>query len=311
MDASARTVVLIPCLNEEATIGRVVEDFQRVLPDARIFVYDNASQDRTAEVAASAGAIVRQEPLRGKGNVVRRMFADVEADVYVLVDGDATYDADSAPRMIAHLLENRLDMVNGARRSDCTHAYRPGHRFGNRLLTGMVAWVFGSGFRDMLSGYRVLSRRFVKSFPALSSGFEVETELTVYALHLRMPTDEVETPYRQRPEGSASKLRTFRDGLRILWMIGVLVKEERPMQVFSLLAGLLATAALVLFAPVLLEFIDTGLVPRLPTAVLSIGLMTLAFLSLACGMILDALKRGRWEAQRMHYLGIPWGWGSH
>jgi len=305
MTEALRIAVLIPCYNEETAIGQVIADFRRALPEAVIYVYDNNSRDRTVEVAREAGAIVRTEPLQGKGNVVRRMFADVEADVYVLVDGDATYDAASAPRMIQTLLEGQLDMVNGARVTDIQNAYRPGHRFGNWLLTSMVAWVFGSRFRDMLSGYRVFSRRYVKSFPALAAGFETETELTVHALELRMPTAEIPTPYKERPAGSISKLSTFRDGFRILWTIIVLIKEEKPMEFFSILSGLMALVSVVLIAPIVVEFLETGLVPRLPTAVLSMGLMILAFLSLTCGLILETVTRGRSEMKRMRYLGIP------
>ena len=297
--------VLVPCYNEETAIPQVIADFRRALPTARIYVYDNNSCDRTVEVARAAGAIVRGEPLQGKGNVVRRMFADVEADIYVLVDGDATYHAESAPKMIAMLQEQSLDMVNGARVTDIAKAYRPGHRFGNWLLTSMVAWTFGNRFSDMLSGYRVFSRRYVKSFPALAAGFETETELTVHALELRMPTAEVATPYKDRPVGSVSKLSTFKDGFRILWTILVLVKEERPMQFFALLALFFAAMSLMLLLPILLEFLETGLVPRLPTAVLSMGLMMIGFASLACGLILDTVTRGRREMKRMRYLNIP------
>ena len=299
-----RIAVLIPCYNEEAAITKVIQDFRVHLPDATIYVYDNNSKDRTVEVAKGAGAIVRTETLQGKGNVVRRMFSDVEADIYVLVDGDATYDAASAPKMIKALVEGPLDMVNGARVTDIEKAYRPGHRFGNWLLTSMVAWIFGNRFTDMLSGYRVMSRRYVKSFPALAAGFETETELTVHALELRMPTAEVATPYRDRPPGSISKLSTFRDGFRILWTIMVLVKEERPMQFFSLLALLFATVSTLLIIPIIGEYLQTGLVPRLPTAVLSMGLMILAFLSLSCGLILDTVTRGRREMKRMRYLNV-------
>ena len=301
----SKIAVLIPCYNEELAVPQVVADFRRVLPDATLYVYDNNSKDRTAEVARAAGACVRTETLQGKGNVVRRMFADIEADIYVLVDGDATYDAASAPKMIQALLEGPLDMVNGARVTDIKKAYRPGHRFGNWMLTSMVAWIFGNRFSDILSGYRVMSRRYVKSFPALSAGFETETELTVHALELRMPIAEISTPYKDRPEGSVSKLSTFRDGFRILWTILVLVKEERPMQFFSLLAFLLASAASVLIVPIIIGFLETGLVPRLPTAVLSMGLMILGFLSLTCGLVLDTVTRGRREMKRMRYLNIP------
>ncbi len=297
--------VLVPCYNEEVTISTVVADFRRALPDATIYVYDNNSTDRTSEMARAAGAVVRSEPLQGKGNVVRRMFADIEAEVYLLVDGDATYDAASAPEMIRRLVDNRLDMVNGARVTEVRAAYRPGHRFGNRLLTGLVAWTFGNGLTDMLSGYRVFSRRYVKSFPSLAVGFEIETELTIHALHLRMPIAEIATPYRERPNGSTSKLSTWRDGLRILWKILVFIKEERPMAFFSLIGLGFCLLAVVLMVPILREFLATGLVPRLPTAVLSMGLMTIGFISFACGLILDTVSRGRSEMKRMRYLSTP------
>lgn len=297
--------VLIPCYNEEATVATVIGDFRRALPETTIYVYDNNSRDRTRQVAKEAGAIVRSEPLQGKGNVVRRMFADIEADIYVLVDGDATYDAAKAPEMIHCLLDQHLDMVNGARVTAVEAAYRPGHRFGNWLLTGIVRWIFGDRFRDMLSGYRVFSRRYVKSFPSLAGGFEIETELTVHALHLRMPTAEIDTPYKERPAGSTSKLSTFRDGWKILWMILVLVKEEKPMPFFSVISACFAFSSILLMLPILSEFFVTGLVPRLPTAVLSMGMMILGFLCLACGLILDTVTRGRCEIKRMRYLNIP------
>ncbi len=300
-----RIAVLIPCFNEQAAIGKVVADFRAALPEAVIHVYDNNSTDGTAEAARAAGAVVRNEALQGKGNVVRRMFADVEADIYVLVDGDDTYEAAAAPGMVALLREQGLDMVTGARRGGGEAAYRPGHRFGNRVLTGLVAGVFGNRVSDMLSGYRVFSRRFVKSFPALAGGFETETEFTVHALELGMPIGEVPTAYKQRPPGSASKLNTIRDGVRILRTILVLVKEERPLPFFGLAALVLLLAGLGLFVPVLLTYLETGLVPRLPTAVLSLGLVLLSFLSLACGLILDTVTRGRKEAKRIAYLSIP------
>lgn len=300
-----RIAVLIPCFNEQAAIGKVVADFRAALPEAVIHVYDNNSTDGTAEAARAAGAVVRNEALQGKGNVVRRMFADVEADIYVLVDGDDTYAAAAAPRMVALLREQGLDMVTGARRGGGEAAYRPGHRFGNRVLTGLVAGVFGNRVSDMLSGYRVFSRRFVKSFPALAGGFETETEFTVHALELGMPIGEVPTAYKERPPGSASKLNTIRDGVRILRTILVLVKEERPLPFFGLAALALLLAGLGLFVPVLLTYLETGLVPRLPTAVLSLGLVLLSFLSLACGLILDTVTRGRKEAKRIAYLAIP------
>lgn len=300
-----KTAVLIPCYNEEAAIGTVVKDFRAALPDATVYVYDNNSRDRTVEVARAAGAVVRHEPLQGKGNVVRRMFADVDADVYLLVDGDDTYHAASAPALIDKLCSEQLDMVNAQRVSTAEAAYRPGHVLGNRLLTGLVTAVFGKRTSDMLSGYRALSRRFVKSFPALAGGFEIETELTVHALELRMPFAEMATPYKERPAGSVSKLSTYRDGLRILFMIGKLVKEERPMPSFGLAAVVFALASLVLAVPVVLTFLETGLVPRLPTAVLSAALMILSFLSLACGLILDSVTRARREIKRLAYLAQP------
>lgn len=305
MHTSIKTAVLIPCYNEEAAVGKVVRAFRETLPQSKIYVYDNNSRDKTIEVAREAGATVRSEPLQGKGNVVRRMFADIEADVYVLVDGDATYDAAVAPQMIQTLLENNLDMVNGARVTAIKEAYRPGHRFGNWLLTGIVRWIFGDRIKDMLSGYRVFSRRYVKSFPSLANGFEIETELTVHALHLRMPTAEIETPYRDRPEGSTSKLSTFKDGFRILWMILKLIKNEKPIHFFTVIAGLFAASSVIMMLPILAEFFATGLVPRLPTAVLSMSMMILGFLSLACGLILDTVTRGRCEIKRMRYLNIP------
>lgn len=296
--------VLIPCYNEATAIVKVIQDFQEALPDARIYVYDNNSTDRTVEMARAAGATVRRERQQGKGHVVRRMFGDIEADVYVLVDGDGTYDAASAPRLVAHLLEEQLDMVNVARMETEAAAYRPGHRFGNALLTQMVGWVFGDRIKDMLSGYRVFSRRFVKSFPALSAGFEIETELTVHALELHMPIDEIPTPYRARPAGSLSKLHTVRDGWRILATIALLVREERPLPFFSALFMLLATVSVILAWPIVLEFMVTGLVPRFPTAILSTGLMLLAFFNLACGIILDTVTLGRREMKRLHYLSV-------
>ena len=300
-----RIAVLVPCYNEEAAVQAVIRGFRAALPAATIYVYDNNSSDGTAAAARAAGALVRIERLQGKGNVIRRMFADIEADAYVLVDGDATYDAASAPAMVEMLLRDRLDMVNGARVSDAEEAYRPGHRFGNAVLTGLVARIFGDRVSDMLSGYRVFSRRFVKSFPALSGGFETETEFTIHALELRMPIGEVPTPYRERPVGSVSKLRTYSDGFRILRTIVLLVKEERPLPFFSAIAGLLLLGAVLLALPVLADFVRTGLVPRLPTAVLATGLVLLASLSLTCGLILDSVTRGRKELKRLSYLAIP------
>ena len=302
--ADLRIAVLIPCYNEAAAIGRVIAGFRQVLPQARILVFDNNSTDDTVALARAAGAETRHVQRQGKGNVVRRMFADVEADLYLLVDGDATYDAASAPRLIEKLLAEGLDMVVGARKDTAIEAYRPGHRLGNRVLTEFVARVFGRAFNDILSGYRVFSRRFVKSFPALSIGFEIETELTIHALELRMPIAEIETPYYARPAGSTSKLNTYRDGARILRMILRLYQLQRPLSFFSWIAGALAALAIILAIPIVITFIETGLVPRFPTAVLSTGLMLLAFLSLTCGLILDNVTRGRQEMKRLFYLGI-------
>ncbi len=301
----ADIAVLVPCFNEEATIAEVVRDFKKALPGCTVFVYDNASTDATSEVARQAGAVVRFEPIPGKGNVVRRMLADVEADVYIMVDGDGTYDATRAPELVQKLLAESLDMVNAGRVETNVLAYRRGHRFGNWLLTTLVAKLFGNRLTDMLSGYRILSRRFVKSFPALSAGFEVETELTVHALLLRVPVAEVPTDYRERPMGSESKLRTIRDGIRIMRTIGMLVKEERPLEFFSAVCILFMVGSSALGVPVVLEFLATGLVPRLPTAVLAVGLMILGFLSLMSGLILQTVTRGRIELKRMHYLNVP------
>jgi glycosyltransferase involved in cell wall biosynthesis len=301
----ARLAILIPCYNEESAIARVVADFRAALPAAEIYVYDNNSTDRTCEAARAAGAIVRREMHQGKGHVVRRMFADVEADIYVLVDGDATYDAASAPRMVARLIEDRLDMVVAARVDQEEAAYRPGHRLGNRVLTGSVTAVFGRSFTDMLSGYRVLSRRFVKSFPALSGGFEIETELTVHALNLGLPVAEVPTPYYARLQGSSSKLNTWHDGIRILWMVIRLYKSERPLRFFGVIGFLLAAAAIILAVPIFITFIQTGTVPRFPTAILATGMMLLAFLSMTCGLILGTVTRGRREMKLLAYLAQP------
>jgi glycosyltransferase involved in cell wall biosynthesis len=301
---SLSVAVLIPCYNEEVAIGTVVADFRRALPEARIYVCDNNSKDRTIEVARAAGAEIRRETLQGKGNVVRRLFADVEADIYVLVDGDATYEAEAAPRLIRRLVEDRLDMVNASRIDDEVAAYRAGHRFGNWMLTTLVGELFGKRFQDILSGYRVFSRRFVKSFPALASGFEIETELTVHALELRMPIAEIETRYKSRPAGSESKLSTFKDGWRILITIGNLMKQERPLLFFGIGAAVLLLLSFVLVVPVIKTYLATGLVPRLPTAILAMGLALLGFLSLTCGFILETVTRGRREMKRMAYLAI-------
>lgn len=297
--------VLIPCYDEAAAIGKVIADFRAALPGATVFVYDNNSSDDTAAVARTAGAVVRSEPRRGKGNVVRRMFADIEADIYVLVDGDDTYCASSARQLIDHLLRESLDMVNAARTSRSPATYRRGHRFGNAFLSGCVAHLFGNQLTDMLSGYRVLSRRFVKSFPAISRGFEIETELTVHALELRLPIAEIPTPYGERAAGSASKLQTYRDGMRILTTIFNLVKQEKPLEFFGAIFAVLAVAAIAIDIPVLATYLRTGLVPRLPTALLGTGMMMVGFLSLVCGMVLDTVTRGRVEIKRLHYLSLP------
>src|ERR1700761_3925193 len=299
---SMRIAVLVPCFNEEAAVATVVADFARALPSAKTYVYDNNSKDRTAEVARAAGAEVRKERRQGKGHVVRRMFADVDADVYVLVDGDATYDAPSAPGMVERLVNDHLDMVVGLRVDQEQAACRRGHRTGNWLLTSFLSTVFGQAFRDILSGYRVFSRRFVKSFPVLSDGFEIETELTVHALELAMPVAEVETPYYARPEGSESKLNTWRDGFRILGTILRLYRSEKPLRFFTIIGVFLALVAIGLAIPVVVTYLEEGLVPRLPTAVLSTGLMIVAVLSVSSGLVLDTVTRGRREMKLLAYL---------
>jgi glycosyltransferase involved in cell wall biosynthesis len=298
--------VILPCYNEEAAIARVVKDFRAALPQATVYVFDNNSRDRTVEQALAAGAVVRRVTRQGKGHVVRRMFADVEADIYVLADGDGTYDAGSAPALVDKLAGDGLDMVVGSRLTTYQgEAFRRGHRFGNDLLTRCLGLFFGRSFSDILSGYRAFSRRYVKSFPALAAGFETEVELSVHALELRMPTAEVPTPYGERPAGSASKLRTYRDGIRILMTILALFKEERPLVFFSIISGALALLAFVLAYPVFITYIETGLVPRFPTAILSTGLMILASLSLTCGFVLDTVTLGRREMKRLFYLSLP------
>lgn len=297
--------VLVPCFNEAAAIGKVIADFRTNLPTATIYVFDNASTDDTAALAARAGADVRREVRRGKGNVVRRMFQDIEADVYVLVDGDDTYDASLAPRLVAQLVSDDLDMVVGRRVEVERAAYRPGHRLGNRVLTGLVGRLFRSPIVDMLSGYRVFSRRFVKSFPSSSREFEIETELTVHALQMRMAIAEVDTPYKERPVGSVSKLRTFRDGWRILVTILNLVRNERPLLFFSLVGLVFAGIAIALGVPVIREFLDTGLVPRFPTAILASGLGVIAVLCVSTGLILDLVAHVRRESKRLVYLSYP------
>jgi glycosyltransferase involved in cell wall biosynthesis len=294
--------ILLPCYNEEAAIAQTVAGFRAALPGAAIYVYDNNSKDRTVEVAREAGAIVRRERIQGKGAVVRRMFADVDADIYVMADGDATYDAASAPRLIDRLRDEQLDMIVGSRVHEAAEAYRRGHQFGNALLTGMLARLFGRSFTDILSGYRVFSRRFVKSFPSLSAGFEIETEISVHALELKMPCAEVETPYFARPEGSMSKLNTYGDGWRILSTIMTLYRIERPLLFFGAIGAALALIAFVLAVPLAITYLHTGLVPRIPTAVLVTGLGIVAALNGFAGLILDTVVRGRREVRRLAYL---------
>jgi glycosyltransferase involved in cell wall biosynthesis len=296
--------VLIPCYNEADTIRNAVRGFRESVPTARIYVFDNNSRDGTAEIAAGAGAIVRRETAQGKGNVVRRMFSDIDADIYVIVDGDGTYDAAAAPRLVETLLSGPYDMVNVARKHIAKEAYRPGHLLGNRLLTRLVGLFFGTKTTDMLSGYKAFSRRFVKSFPAMSKGFEIETELMIHALDLRLPVAEIQAPYHARPAGSISKLSTFRDGLRILKLLGWLLKHEKPLLFFSSLAGFLVVVSLSLGIPIVLEFLSTGLVPRLPTAVLAAAIMLSAVMSLFTGLILDTVTHSRREVKRLHYLRV-------
>jgi len=300
--AQPRVAVLVPCFNEEAAVATVVADFRKALPSAEIFIYDNNSSDRTSEIAREAGAQVRSERRQGKGHVVRRMFADIDADIYVMVDGDATYDAASAPRMIEKLISDHLDMVVGFRVDQVEAAYRPGHRTGNWMLTSFLSSVFGQSFKDILSGYRVFSRRFVKSFPVLSDGFEIETELSVHALELALPVAEIETPYYARPEGSFSKLNTWRDGFRILGTILKLYRSEKPLRFFSAIGIFLTLVSIGLAIPVIVTYLEQGLVPRLPTAVLSMGLMISAVLAVSSGLVLDTVTRGRREMKLLAYL---------
>ena len=306
MSASGLEIaVLVPCFNEEAAIKKVVDDFKAALPSATVYVYDNNSTDKTSEVAAAAGAEVRKESRRGKGNVVRRMFNDIEADIYVMVDGDDTYDAARAPELVDRLVAENLDMVVGRRIETHQAAYRAGHRLGNAVLTGLVRWLFAANIVDMLSGYRVFSRRFVKSFPSFSREFEIETELTVHAMQMKMPVDEVDTNYKERPPGSTSKLRTFRDGWRILVTIMNLMRNERPLLFFSLIGLVLTAVAVILGIPVITTYAHTGLVPRFPTAILCTGLIVIAFLSVATGLILDLISHVRRETKRLAYLEYP------
>ncbi len=300
-----KIAVLLPCYNEEGAIAKTVADFKAALPEAAIYVYDNNSTDRTAEVARAAGAIVRTESAQGKGNVVRRQFADIDADIYVMADGDDTYDAAAAPAMIARLVSEKLDMVAGKRVETAEAAYRRGHKFGNWLLTSLVRFFFKSPFEDMLTGYRVMSRRFVKSLPFTATGFGIETELTVHVARMMTPVAEVDTHYKERPEGTQSKLRTYRDGWRILMTIGKLVRQERPLVFFGVIAIIFALLSLGIGLPVVIEFFNTGFVTRLPSAVLAASLTLLSALSAMTGLILDTVTRGRWETKRLHYLSLP------
>ncbi len=304
-DVRPTVAILLPCFNEEATIGEVILGFHRSLPGAIIYVYDNNSSDRTAAIAHESGAVVRQERYQGKGNVLRRMFADIEADVYLLSDGDLTYDMRAAGTLVQTLIGNNVDMVVGIRVESGEGAYRPGHRFGNRLFNKTVALLFGEGFTDILSGYRAMSRRFVKSFPASSSGFETETELSIHALDLKLATIEVPLSYGERPKGSASKLRTYRDGMRIFMTISMMYRALHPLQFYGGIAIILFAVALVLGVPLLITFLETGLVPRFPTAILAAGIVQIGFLSLVCGLIIEAISSAQRELKRMRYLELP------
>jgi glycosyltransferase involved in cell wall biosynthesis len=304
LPAGLDLVVVIPCYNEELTITKVVMDFRRHLPTATIYVYDNNSSDNTAALARAAGAVVRSERRQGKGHVVQRMFADIDADVYVMVDGDDTYDASFAPQLVRRLITDGLDFVNGSRVSNHARSYRPGHQLGNALLSRLVANIFGSQFTDMLSGYKVFSRRFVKCFPTRAAGFEIETELTVHALEMRMPCAEMATSYGERPGGSFSKLRTWRDGWRILMLIGNLIRNERPLQFFGATGMVLFVLGVVIDIPIVLTYLQTGLVPRLPTALLSVGMVILSVLMLMAGLILDLVATARFETKRLTYLRL-------
>lgn len=301
--ADKTIAVLLPCYNEEATVGAVVEGFRKALPEATVYVYDNNSTDRTSHAAGKAGAIVRREPFQGKGNVVRRMFADIDADIYVLADGDSTYDPTQADKLIDRLVTENLDMVVGARDGDRS-AYPRGHMFGNMAFNRVVGWLFGGGFSDIFSGYRVFSRRFAKSFPASSSGFEIETELSIHALDLKIATAEIPLPYGTRPSDSESKLRTVRDGVKILWTIGMMYRALRPFRFYGAICLALMALSLGLGYPIVETYLATGLVPRLPTAVLAMGIMQMAFLSLACGLVIEAVSDGRREVKRMRYLDL-------
>lgn len=302
--APPRIAVLLPCFNEEAAIGATVRGFREALPNATVYVYDNNSRDRTRESAIEAGAIVRTERQQGKGHVVRRMFADIDADVYVMADGDLTYDPKAAPAMVDLLLADQLDMVVGTRRHEEKDAYRGGHVLGNKVFTGLLSSLFGRTFSDIFSGYRVFSRRFVKSFPVLSEGFEIETEMSVHALELRMPVGELETAYGVRPEGSHSKLSTYGDGWRILKTIVNLYRVERPVLFYGSIGALLVIAAIILAIPLVQTYLKTGLVPRFPTAILVTGMVIVAVLCFFAGLILNTVTRGRREVRRLAYLSL-------
>ncbi|TPP09548.1 glycosyltransferase [Rhizobium glycinendophyticum] len=297
--------VLLPCYNEAATIGQVVRDFRVALPDARIYVYDNNSTDGTALTAMLAGATVVRERRQGKGHVVRRMFCDIDADIYIMADGDGTYGPGDAEELIRTLITERVDMVVGTRRGVHDDAGRNGHAFGNRLFNGLYRLLFGNDFTDILSGYRAFSRRYVKSFPAVSAGFEIETEMSVHASRLKLPVCEIELDYGRRPEGSHSKLSTFKDGFKILWMFAMLMKETRPFAFFGLISAGLMAVSLAAMAPVLYEFFTTGLVSRMPTWIGAMALMMMSFLSFTAAMILDSVARSRAEQLRIHYMTLP------
>ena len=303
--APPRIAVALPCYNEAATIAQVIADFRAALPEADIYVFDNNSTDGTGEIAAAAGATVRTETRQGKGHVVRRIFSDVEADIYVMADGDGTYDASAAPMLIELMLKNKVDMVVGARAGVTQDAGRGGHAFGNKIFNMVYRWIFGADFNDIFSGYRVFSRRFAKSFPATSGGFEIETEMSVHASQIGIPVLERPTRYGVRPEDSPSKLRTFRDGFRILGMFALLAKETRPAAFFGAIGAALILAALVLSAPILATYLETGLVPRYPTLILTTGMTVIATIAALCGLILDSLARARIEQKRSVYLSYP------
>jgi hypothetical protein len=299
---SLRIVAIVPCHNEESAIEQVVTDLKVAIPHMAVFVYDNASTDNTAGVAEAAGAAVRFEPLRGKGNVIRRAMADLDADVFLMIDGDDTYDASAAPEMIRLLLDGPYDQVTGVRTASQRGAYRAGHLLGNRMFNKVVSVIFGRPVTDMLSGYRVFSRRFVKSFPAVSRAFEIETELTVHAINTRVPQAEVAVRFKDRAEGSASKLRTYQDGFKILRMISRLLHHERPLALYSTIAGLIVATAVGISIPVIGEYIETGLVGRFPTAILSASLVVVAFIVLVVGILLDGLRKVRQETTRIAYM---------